>query len=178
MPPRRRPHSVCLGAEKETAMLKQGTYIAENTDNYIDSYKVRMEVKETEEAYIFRLIDLQSRYSAAHIEMLFRKSKRVVIRKDKGGHAMRIWSDDDFTFYPFQAGIPYNFKREQEENKQEWGLVMVMPQEVKEASQHLGNEEFHSSAQDNIWESDFDGGCADRQAFNPARRLGEEAVRE
>lgn len=97
-------------------MLKQGIYRAENTDNWLDSYTVRMEVKETEKAYIFRLVDFQSRYSAVHIETLFKKSKRVLIRKDKGGHAMRKWSDEDFTLYPFQAGIPYCFKKEQEES--------------------------------------------------------------
>lgn len=42
-------------------MLKQGIYRAENTDNWLDSYTVRMEVKETEKAYIFRLVDFQSR---------------------------------------------------------------------------------------------------------------------
>ena len=92
-------------------MLKTGIYIAENSSNYIDSYRVQMEVKETKKSYIFRLVDFQSRYGAVHIETLFKKSKRVVIRKNKGGHAMRIWSDEDFTFYPYQAGIPYYFER-------------------------------------------------------------------
>lgn len=92
-------------------MLKPGIYIAENNDNYLDHYKITMEVKETEKSYIFRLIDLQSRYSAAHIEGLFRNAKRVVLKKGKGGHAMRVWSNEDFTFYPYQAGIPYHFKK-------------------------------------------------------------------
>ena len=26
------------------------------------------------------------------------------------GHAMRIWSDHDFTLYPYQAGIPFHFE--------------------------------------------------------------------
>lgn len=95
-------------------MLKPGIYVAENDDNWLDRYKVTMEVKETEKSYIFRLLDFQSRYSAAHIEMLFRNSKRVVIKKDRGGHAMRKWSDEDFTLYPYQAGIPYYFKKTRE----------------------------------------------------------------
>lgn len=95
-------------------MLKTGIYIAENSNNFLDSYKVSMEVKETEKSYIFHLVDFQSRYGAVHIETLFKKSKRVVIRKNKGGHAMRIWSDEDFTFYPYQAGIPYYFERAKE----------------------------------------------------------------
>ena len=95
-------------------MLKPGIYIAENNDSYLYHYMITMEVKETEKSYIFRLIDFQSRYSAVHIEELFRNAKRVVLRKAKGGHAMRIWSDEDFTFYPYQAGIPYYFKKTEE----------------------------------------------------------------
>lgn len=95
--------------KKET--LISGLYKAVNNDSIYDAYEITMEVKETEKAYIFQLVDFQSRYSGAHIEMLFKKSKRVVIRKDKGGHAMRVWSDHDFTFYPYQAGVPYWFER-------------------------------------------------------------------
>ncbi|MEZ3437577.1 MAG: hypothetical protein K1W18_01695 [Oscillospiraceae bacterium] len=91
-------------------MLKQGLYRAINNSNIWDEYEITMQVKETEKAYIFQLVDFKSRYSGAHIEMLFKKSKRVVIRKDKGGHAMRVWSDHDFTFYPYQAGVPYYFE--------------------------------------------------------------------
>lgn len=91
-------------------MLKQGLYIAENNDSIWDAYTIKMQVKETKKSYIFELVDLQSRYSAAHIEMLFQKSKRFVLKKDKGGHAMRIWGESDFTIYPYQTGIPYYFK--------------------------------------------------------------------
>lgn len=91
-------------------MLKQGIYKAENNDSIWDSYTVKLQVKETDKAYIFKLIDLQTLYSAAHIEMMFKKSQRFVLKKNRGGHAMRIWSDSDFTIYPYQAGIPYYFK--------------------------------------------------------------------
>lgn len=95
-------------------MLKPGIYLAENDESIWDSYKITMEVKETEKSYIFHLVEFKSRYSGAHIEMLFKNSKRVVIRKDKGGHGICIWSDSDFTLYPYQAGIPYWFKRIEE----------------------------------------------------------------
>lgn len=91
-------------------MLKPGIYVAKNDENIWDSYMIRMEVKETEKSYVFKLVDFQSRYSAAHIEMLFEKSNKFILRKNKGGHAMRIWGDDNFTFYPYQAGIPYFFE--------------------------------------------------------------------
>lgn len=95
-------------------MLKPGIYQAKNNESVWKSYKITIEVKETEKSYIFCLVEFKSRYSGTHIEMLFRNSKRVVIRKNKGGHAMRVWSDEDFTIYPYQAGIPYWFQRVQE----------------------------------------------------------------
>lgn len=91
-------------------MLKKGLYIAENDNSIWDAYTVKMNVKETEKSYIFNLVELKSRYSAVHIKRLFKKSDRFVFRKSKGGHAMRVWGDDNFTFYPYQAGIPYYFK--------------------------------------------------------------------
>lgn len=95
-------------------MLKPGIYVAESGVHYLDYYKITMEVKESEKSYIFRLVELKSRYSADHIKMLFKNSERAVISKSKGGHAMRVWSDEDFTIYPYQAGIPYWFQRVQE----------------------------------------------------------------
>ena len=92
------------------AMLKQGLYIAENDESIWNEYTVKMNVKETDKSYIFELVEFKSRYSGVHIETLFKKSHRVVLRKNKGGHAMRVWGDDNFTFYPYQAGIPYFFK--------------------------------------------------------------------
>lgn len=92
-------------------MLLPGQYIAEKTDYIWDSYRIKMEVKETEKSYIFSLIDFQSRYSGAHIAMLFSKSKRFLLRKNKGGHAIRVWNNKSFTLYPYQAGIPYLFEK-------------------------------------------------------------------
>ena len=91
-------------------MLKEGLYVSENHENALEAYTIKMHVKETEKSYIFTLIDFESRYSGAHIEMLFKNSKRFVLIKNRGGHALQIWGDDDFTFYPYQAGIPYYFK--------------------------------------------------------------------
>lgn len=96
-------------------MLKAGIYIAEHIDEYPpSSYRVGMEVKETEKSYIFRLVDFEYGRGAIHIGTMFQKSDRVVIRKNKRGHAMRVWSDEDFTLYPYQAGKPYYFVRAKE----------------------------------------------------------------
>lgn len=91
-------------------LLAHGLYKAENNDDLLSQYTVTLDVKETEKSYIFRLIEVKSRYSADHIKMLFKKSDRAVIKKDRGGHAIRNWGDGTFTFYPFQAGIPFYFE--------------------------------------------------------------------
>ena len=89
-----------------------GRYKAENTDDFLSRYSIVMDVKETDKSYIFTLVELESRYSASHMQLLFSKSNRVAIRKNCGGHAIRIWSDDDFTLYPFQAGVPFYFVKQ------------------------------------------------------------------
>lgn len=95
-------------------MLIPGRYRAVDDSNIWHEYSILMDVKETEKSYIFRLVELKSRYSAGHIEMLFSKSKRVVIKKNCGGHAIIAWGDEAFTFYPYQAGIPYYFVKQPE----------------------------------------------------------------
>jgi hypothetical protein len=91
-------------------MLKSGKYLAEHNNSIFDQYRIVMSVRETEKSYIFELLEYVSHYGPAQIDMLFAKSKRVVISKSRGGHAIRIWSDHDFTFYPFQYGIPFYFE--------------------------------------------------------------------
>ena len=91
-------------------MLKQGIYKAENGDSIFDSYEIVMEVKETEKSFIFKLIKLENRSGADRIQLLFSKSNKVILRKQNSGHAMRVWDDDNFTIYPYQAGIQYYFE--------------------------------------------------------------------
>ena len=68
-------------------MLKSGKYIAEHDNGIFDRYRIVMSVKETEKSYIFELLEYVSRYSSAQMDMLFDKSKRVLISKFKGGNA-------------------------------------------------------------------------------------------
>ena len=72
-----------------------GRYLAENKDDFLKAYHIVVDVKETDKSYIMQLV----------------KSKRVVLSKKRGGFAIRSWSDDSFTFYPFQAGTPYYFEK-------------------------------------------------------------------
>lgn len=90
-------------------MLKSGLYLAENNDSIYDAYTIKMKVKETEKTFIFELVELSSRFSAPHMKKLFQNSKRFWLRKSRGGHGIQCIGDDCFTFYPYQAGIPYAF---------------------------------------------------------------------
>lgn len=98
-----------MGSSNPDPLL--GRFKAENAENILKAYRIVMDVKETEKSYILQLVEFESRYSASHISHLFSKSKRVVLRKAKGGHAIRKWGDGTFTFYPFQAGIPFYFEK-------------------------------------------------------------------
>lgn len=91
-------------------MLKSGLYVSENSDSIYDAYTIKMKVKETDKTFIFELVELSSRFSAPHMKKLFQNSKRFWLRKSRGGHGLQCWDDSSFTFYPFQAGIPFVFK--------------------------------------------------------------------
>ena len=103
-----------------------GRYVAENKKSNFSAYHIVMDVKETEKSYIMQLVEFKSRYSASHIKQLFSKSKRVVLNKARGGHAIRKWGDDTFTFYPYQAGVPFYFERSKE-NADEGNEVTELP---------------------------------------------------
>ena len=94
--------------------LKPGRYKAEQDNGIFDSYRILIDFKETEKSYIFKLVELEGRYCPGQIEMFFKNSDKVGVSKKKGGHGMMIWGDDDFTLYPYQAGIPFYFKREED----------------------------------------------------------------
>lgn len=78
--------------------------------------------------------------------------------------------------YGFVLGIQEAFKKQEEENRQEWGLVLVMPKEVKEASQHLGHEQFKSRAEESISYDAYRQGYSDGKEFDPTRRLKSEVT--
>lgn len=79
--------------------------------------------------------------------------------------------------YGFTVGIAAAFEEQQEANEDGWGLVLVMPQEVVEASQHLGNEKFRSRAQEDISGNAYAKGYKYGKEFDPTKRLtGEEAL--
>lgn len=94
-------------------MLRPGRYKSEHDGNVFQAYRYVMEVKETAKSYIFKLLEVENRSADDHIEIMFGGKKRIVLPKDKPcRHAMRVWSAHDFTIYPFQAGVPFYFEKE------------------------------------------------------------------
>lgn len=95
-------------------MLQPGLYCSEvNEGHWLHDYRVVIRVKETATAFHFMLENAVQLDNAIHLDSLFQRGEKqkVLIKKHGSGHAMRIWSDKDFTLYPYQAGMPYHFMR-------------------------------------------------------------------
>lgn len=74
--------------------------------------------------------------------------------------------------YGFTYGIEKAFKRQDKGEHGEFGLVLVMPQEVKKASRHLRHEEFKARTVDALAPNSYAKGYAEGKQFDPAHRLG------
>lgn len=79
-------------------------------ESYTNNGEYLIKVTETEKSYTFELVENTMRFSPAHMDMLFEKSNKVKINKEKSPHAMNISGDDWFCVYPYRAGIPYVFE--------------------------------------------------------------------
>lgn len=93
-------------------MLNAGIYVSENSDSLFSAYKIKISVKETDKSYKLELIEFDSRYAGDHMKLVFNDKGKATIGKDRSQHAMRIWGENDFTIYPFRAGIPFYFRKE------------------------------------------------------------------
>ena len=94
-------------------MLQPGRYKAERGGDVFHAYRYLMKVKETEKSYIFEMVETENRYADNQIETMFNGNNRVVLPKGKPSrHSMRVWSDHDFTVYPYQVGVPFYFQKE------------------------------------------------------------------
>lgn len=71
---------------------------------------ITIAVKETEKSYIFTLIKDNTRYTDSHIDMLFSKSNRIAINKNRSPHTIRVFDDHSFTIYPYRNGVPFYFE--------------------------------------------------------------------
>lgn len=98
-------------------MLQPGLYCSEHqSDNYLDDYRVVIHLKETATAFHLTLEDGQFRYAAAQLEAMFERGEKqkVLVHKRGSQHAICLWSDHDFTIYPYRAGVPYHFTKIEE----------------------------------------------------------------
>lgn len=92
-------------------MLIPGRYKAEQDGDIFHAYQYVIEVKETDKSYIFKMVESKNKYADGQLEDMFGGKSKVVLRKDgRCRHAMRIWSDHDFTIYPYQVGVPFYFR--------------------------------------------------------------------
>lgn len=87
--------------------MKNGLYI--HTDySFGNRGEYIIKLKETKKTYTFELIKNNMRFSPAHLDMMFSKSNKVRVDKNKSPHAINI-GEDYFVIYPCRAGIPYLF---------------------------------------------------------------------
>ena len=96
----------------DSCELKSGRYRSEDLDNpcVTDRYIIEMDVKATAKSYILTLQSFRTKYGATQIEDMFRKSPRLIIRRNKpSDHAICVWDDASFTIYPYRVGVPYVF---------------------------------------------------------------------
>lgn len=97
-------------------MLKNGIYRHRHEKEYVEGTvclgDILLDVKETDTSFILKLIEQNVRYDAPQIDDMFRKSDRVLIRKDGSKHAMSLIDGMDtwFCLYPYRVGVPYTFE--------------------------------------------------------------------
>lgn len=89
--------------------MKKGLCKHIKDDGYFDKGTIIIGVSETAKSYIFKLIENTFRYSPAHIDMMFAKSNKVIINKEKSPHVINL-GEDYFVIYPYRAGIPFLFE--------------------------------------------------------------------
>lgn len=96
--------------------MTDGIYICEYDDRMSPGRFV-VSLKETEKSYIMKLIENTVRYTPAYFEMLFGESGKTIVKKKHSPHAMCLWSDTDFTIYPFRGGVPFYFRLDKTNEK-------------------------------------------------------------
>jgi len=102
-------------------------------------------------------------------------SKIKEIKKENSGYPSGyIRKQCDSYGYGFIVGIFAAFEKQQEENEKDWGLILVTPKEVEEATQGWKKGKFKICLQENILEPTFDVGYEDGKEFDPTKWLAGE----
>lgn len=78
--------------------------------------------------------------------------------------------------FGFKKGIYEAFQKQKEENEQEWGLVLVMPKEVEEATKNMGHQKFHAQSQEQLFREEYYRGLEHGTKFDPTKKLAEVGV--
>lgn len=94
--------------------MKNGLYRYEDK-SYGNRGEYIIRLTETEKAYTFELVKNDMRFSPAHLDMMFEKSNKAKVNKQRSLHAINISGDDWFCIYPYRAGIPFVFEYLSEE---------------------------------------------------------------
>lgn len=92
-----------------------GIYVYRQKNSYGETVgHIKIKVSETDKAYLLELLENTTRYDYDQFIRLFDTSTKARINKTNHGgtrHAIKVWSDNDFTIYPYQSGIPFWFTR-------------------------------------------------------------------
>ena len=103
------------------------------------------------------------------------------IKKELSGYFTRyIRREADSYGYGFCAGLSEAYeeqRRRKEKDESGWGLVLVIPKEVEEATKHLGNEEFRARTEEQLSGRSLYEGYEAGKKFDPGKVL-KEAERE
>lgn len=89
--------------------MKNGIYVCEKDD--FGRGHIKVSFRETKSSYILELLENTAYFSPGHIDMMFTKSNRCIVKKQRSPHAFLCdeYNGDYFVIYPFRAGIPFCF---------------------------------------------------------------------
>lgn len=73
--------------------------------------------------------------------------------------------------YGFVRGVAEAFEKQQEANEAGWGLVLVAPKEVQEATQHWKSEKFQARTAEEISAGVYTRGYYEGKEFDPTKRI-------
>lgn len=80
--------------------------------------------------------------------------------------------------FGFSSGVEAAFEQQKQKDETGWGLVMVIPTEVAEATKDFGHKDFRGAAQEQMSKSAYLDGYSDGEKFDPSTKLSEDDEEE
>lgn len=108
------------------------------------------------------------KYAADYIRTTIKRIKK----ENRGMSSVYITKLCNSYGYGFAKGVRSAFEAQQEEYRDGWGLVLVMPKEVTEACEGLKKREFRAATQNEILPKSYAQGYEEGKAFAPSKALG------